>query len=57
VEQLERGLSGSSALSKDDFPTISKCATKTKPGSLPGKPIKTNQDSYIVINNFMKNKK
>jgi len=36
---------------------IIKCSIKTKPGSLPDKPIKTNQDSYIVIENFMKSKK
>ena len=39
------------------IPQISKCFFKSKPGSLPGKPIKTNQDSYISVQNFMKNKK
>ena len=28
-------------------------AFKSRPGALPGKPIKTNQDSYIVIPKFL----
>ena len=39
------------------IPQITKWAVKTKPGSLPGKPVKTNQDSYISVQNFMKYKK
>ena len=31
-------------------------AFKTRPGALPGKPVKTNQDSYIIVPNFMGNK-
>jgi serine/threonine protein phosphatase PrpC len=28
-------------------------AFKSRPGALPGKPIKTNQDSYIVVPKFL----
>ena len=31
-------------------------AVKTKAGALPGKPVKTNQDSYIIHQNFAGNK-
>ena len=32
---------------------IANLAFKSRPGALPGKPIKTNQDSYIVIPKFL----
>ncbi len=32
---------------------ISNLAFKSRPGALPGKPIKTNQDSYIIVPKFM----
>ncbi|EAS01080.1 protein phosphatase 2C containing protein (macronuclear) [Tetrahymena thermophila SB210] len=35
---------------------ISSYAVRSKPGALPGKPVKTNQDSYIITNNFCKQK-
>ena len=30
-------------------------AVKTRPGALPGKPVKTNQDSYIIKHNLLGN--
>jgi len=35
---------------------VSNYAVKTKAGALPGKPVKINQDSYIITPNFCKNK-